>query len=267
MMKKILSYLSFVACLTTFAGCSTTNKEEEATPSNPKNLFEEGISEITEGKYQTAVSSFETLEKEHPASDLAAEAQVRRAYAQYLDGKFDDAIMTADDFIKQYPVHDSIAYMYYLKGLCYYDQIVDTGRDQQLTTKAIEALNELIARYPETSYARDAKLKVEFAYNNLAGKEMEIADYYLQKKHLIAALARYKSIIEQYQTSIFAPEALYRLVEIFYTLGDEDQAKKYAAVLGYNYPHSEWYEKAYAIMVEKSYGEQRPWYHGLKNVW
>jgi outer membrane protein assembly factor BamD len=268
MYKKYLTVIAFITLGLVTSGCnSTKGAEEESAPTDPKALFSEGIAEINQGNYNTAISSFETLEKEHPASDLAPEAQVRRAYSQYLDGKFDDAIITAEDFTRQYPVHESAPYMYYLKALCYYDQIVDVGRDQHLSFKAIEALNELIARYPDSSYARDARLKVEYVHNILAGKEMEIGNFYQKKNHLIAALIRYKTVVEQYQTSIFTPEALYRMVEIYYTLGDEGQARKYAAVLGYNYPDNEWYKKAYALAEGKTQGSQRSWYHELQKIW
>ena len=267
MYKKYLTAIAFLSLGMASAGCNTTKEAEEATPTDPKALFSEGIDEINQGNYNTAVASFETLEIEHPASELAPEAQVRRAYSQYLDSKYDDALITIDDFTKQYPVHESAPYMYYLKALCYYDQIVDVGRDQHLSFKAIEALNELIARYPESTYARDAKLKVEYVHNILAGKEMDIGNFYQKKNHMIAALIRYKTVVEQYQTSIFTPEALYRMVEIYYTLGDVDQAKKYAAVLGYNYPDSEWYSKAYSLVETKTQGTQRSWYHELGKIW
>jgi outer membrane protein assembly factor BamD len=247
-------------------GCSSTD-DDKMTITDPKVLFDQGLGELVKDNYQEAVVKFELVEREHPASYLASEAQVRKAYSYYLDEKFDLAIMVIDDFVKQYPAHTSVSYMYYLRGLCYFDQIVDVGRDQQLTNKAVVALNEVITRFPNSKYARDAKLKVEYALNNLAGKEMEIGRFYLNNNDLVAALNRFKAVIEGYQTSIFVTEALYRVAEIYYTLGDIEQAKHYAAVLGYNYPNSEWYEKAYGLIVEKKYGKELPWYEKVKKVW
>lgn len=259
---SILIYTLFL-----LAGCSTTD-DENSKSLDPHVLFDQGLNELVQYNYKEAVEKFELIEREHPASNLVPEAQIRRAYAYYLDAKYDMAIMVIDDFVKQYPAHGSISYMYYLRALCYFDQIVDVGRDQQLTSKSIVALNEVITRFPNTKYARDAKLKVEYAINNLAGKEMDIGRFYLKTNELIAALNRFKTVIDEYQTSIFVTEALYRVAEIYYTLGDIEQAKRYAAVLGYNYPNSEWYEKAYGLIIEQKYGKELPWYENIKKkVW
>jgi outer membrane protein assembly factor BamD len=263
-MRKI-KFILILSSLSLIAGCSTD--EEKKGPVDPQVLFKEGISDLGSGDYKNAVKKFEELEKEHPASDLAPYAQIRRAYASYLEEKFDEAISAVDDFVAQYPLHPNTDYMYYLKGLCYYDQIVDLGRDQNITFKAIDALNEVVSRFPTSPYARDAKLKAEYATNNLAGKEMDIGRFYLASHETVAALNRFKSVIEKYQTSIFVPEALFRVSEIYFYLGDEEQAKKYAAVLGANYPDSEWYEQAYKLNVNKDYGQDRPWYHGFEKLW
>lgn len=246
--------------------CNSSNKKEEIL-TDPNQLFEEGLNETIQGNYSTAAEKFETLEREHPASNLSPEAHIRRAYANYLDGKFEIAILTIEDFIKQHPAHKSVAYMYYLKALCYYDQIVDIGRDQQLTYKAIAALKEVAARFPQTPYTRDAQLKLEYAINTLAGKEMEIGRFYLTQNQLVAALNRFKTVISEFQSSIFIEEALYRVAEIFYTLGDDTQAQHYAAVLGHNYPSSSWYNMAYSLIIDKSHGNQKPWYHKIKELW
>jgi len=249
-----------------FSTSCSANKQSDSEPSDPALLYEEGLKELSKSNYQDAVDKFQTLEKEHPASDYAAEAQIRRAYSYYRDGKFDMAVLVVDDFVKQYPTHKSVTYMYYLKGLSYFDQILDVGRDQLLTQKAIAAFDEVILRFPTSKYATDAKIKIEYCNNNLAGKEMEIGHLYLQQNQLIAALNRYKTVVDKYQTSIFIPEALYRMSAIYYTLGDLEQSQKYASVLGYNYSDSEWYKKAYALLTQNQQGEG-PWYTQFKKIW
>lgn len=258
---------AFICLGTLLASCSTT-EEKVVESTDPSTLYQEGVTALAKDKYNDAISKFETLEREHPASDLASEAQIRRAYTQYLDANYITAILTIEEFLKQYPGHQSAPYMYYLRGLCLYDQIVDTGRDQELTMKAIEAFTELKNRYPESKYAKDAQFKIDYAYNNLAGKEMEIGRFYLNKKQMIAALNRFKVVVDKYQTTIFTPEALYRLTEIYFALGDKEQSTKYASVLGHNYPNSEWYQKAYSLIQDQTYEGETPWYKkSIKSIW
>lgn len=258
-----------IAACFLLASCSTfSSSETPIVESNSDVLFKEGMESLNKGNYKDAIEKFETVEREHPASEIAPNAQIRRAYANYLDGNFNIAVLTIDEFVKQYPYHKDVPYMYYLKGLCYYDQIVDVGRDQDLTYKAINALNELVERFPNSVYAKDSKLKLEYAVNNLAGKEMEIGRFYLKKNNLISALGRFNTVIERYQTSIFTPEALFRLAEIHYAMGDLEQAQKFTAVLGHNYPSEEWYKRAYALMNDESYEETGSWFNKqLKKIW
>ena len=253
-MNKI-KYLLLVLLL---ASCASNDKEEK--PTEPKQLFDSGIELIKKNKLQNATTQFELLEREHPASELAAEAKIRKAYAFYLDGNFVQSVYTVDEFVKHHPSHPKVAYMYYLKAICYFDQIVDVGRDQNLTYQAIDAFNDLIRRFPTSVYSNDAKLKLEYAVNSLAGKEMDIGRFYLTQRNLIAALNRFKNVINRFETSIFITEALYRVAEIHYALGDIDQAKKYASILGYNYPNDDWYKKAYALINDDDYIEATPWY-------
>jgi outer membrane protein assembly factor BamD len=255
-MLKYNKYIIVAAFGLALVGCSSSNKEEKLE--DPDVLYKEATAALSKDEYAKAVEKFEQLEREHPASQLSGQAQVNRAYALYLDEKYDDAVMVIDEFIKQYPAHLVTPYMYYLKGLCYYDRILDVGRDQELTNKAIRTFGDLINRFPNSKYARDAQLKIDYAYNMLAGKEMEIGRFYLNRGDLIAALGRFKEVVDKYQKTIFVTEALYRMTEIYYTLGDIKQARAYAAVLGYNYPDNPWYSRAYAIFVEDNVEE--PWY-------
>jgi len=177
------------------------------------------------------------------SSDL--NAQLMQGYAQYLQNHYTDAIGTLDRFIQLHPAHRDIAYAYYLRALCYYEQIADIQRDQKSTQLAMSALQEVVNRFPDSAYARDARLKIDLARDHLAGKEMEIGRWY-QGQHLYAAaIGRFQRVVDDYQTTNHTPEALHRLTEIYLILGLKDQARKTAAVLGYNYPGSDWYEDSY----------------------
>lgn len=231
--------------LAALTACSQTKKEEVI--SDPEALYKEGLKSLGSDEYSTAADKFELLEKEHPASALAPDSQMYRAYTMYLDGKYDEAAAIIDNFTKQHPTHPALSYMLYLKGLCYYDQILDVGRDQELTHKSIAIFKVLIARFPESKYAKDAKLKIEYAFNLLAGKEMEVGRYYLSQNKHIAALNRFKVVVEKYDQTIFTPEALYRIIEVYYFLGDIKTASNYAQVLQYNYEDSEWAIRAQGL--------------------
>ncbi|MBN66193.1 MAG: outer membrane protein assembly factor BamD, partial [Rickettsiales bacterium] len=174
--------------------------------------------------------------------------QIMAAYSAYRVQEFDTAISILERFAKLHPNHPSTPYAYYLRALSYYDQISDVGRDQKMTQEARQALREVVGRYPDSNYARDAQLKLELTEDHLAGKEMEIGRYYLMRDEYLASINRFKRVVEQYQTTSHIPEALHRLVEAYMKLGVRDEAEKYAAVLGYNYPGSEWYEYSYALL-------------------
>ena len=174
------------------------------------------------------------------------------AYSYYKDNKYDDAVNALDRFIQLHPGNPDAVYAYYLKGLCYYEQIVDVGRDQRVTELALESLNEVVTRYPNTPYARDARLKVDLARDHLAGKEMEIGRYYLVRDQYLAAINRFRRVIEQYQTTTHVPEALERLTECYLALGVKDEAQAAAAVLGYNFPGSDWYQDSYNLLAAQN---------------
>jgi outer membrane protein assembly factor BamD len=250
-MKKFAYNLLAFTIFAILTGCST-HKKEETTISDPALLFKEGTTAIQEGNYKNAISSFETIEREHPTSKYAAEAAIRRAYSYYLNNAYDDAIFSIEDFLRQYPSHSSVEYMYYLKALCFYEQMVDIERDQQLTQQALEALDQVIVRFPKSKYALDAKFKRDLAFNQLAGKEMKIGMFYLKKGITSGAITRFKTVIDDYDTSIFVPEALYRMVEIYYSLGVNDQAIKYASVLNHNFRTNDWNEKALNLLKHQS---------------
>jgi len=211
-------------------------------------LYGKASQSFSEGKYKPAIEQFEEVERQHPYSPWAARGQVMAAYSAYRAGEYDDAVAILDRFVKLHPTHTSTPYAYYLKALSYYTQITDVGRDQKTTQYARDALREVVERYPDSDYARDAKLKLDLTDDHLAGKEMEIGRYYLKRDEYIAASNRFKYVVDEYQTTSHTAEALHRLVEVNLRLGLKDEAKKYAAVLGHNFPGSDWYKFSYEMM-------------------
>lgn len=239
-----------IGVLLLLCGCAAENEFKDMVFTDPKELYDKGIEELNERSYSQSAAIFEQLEREFPATEYAIDAQIKRAFALYTDAKYFEALAVIDDFVRQFPTYKHTDYMYYLKAMCYYVQIVDSGRDQQLTQDAIDAFETLLNRFPNSNYAKDAKLKKEYAENNLAAKEMDVGRFYLGENNYIAALNRFQVVVEKYEYSIFIEEALYRMVEIYLMLGDKEQAQKYAAVLGHNYPDSTWYKDAYHLMIK-----------------
>jgi outer membrane protein assembly factor BamD len=170
------------------------------------------------------------------------------AYAQYQRNSYEPAITAAKRFITLHPGHKDAAYAYYLVALCYYEQIMDVKRDQSMTENALQSLEEVTRRFPDTVYARDADAKAILARDLLAGKEMEVGRYYLRKKAYVASINRFRTVVQKYQTTSQTPEALYRLTEAYYALGVQSEAQTAAAVLGHNYPNSQWYKDAYSLL-------------------
>ena len=206
-------------------------------PTGPvEELYNNGVDALNARRFSTAGGSVRAVEQNYPYSTWAVNAQLMSGYSLYLQNKYTEAIGTLDRFIQLHPAHRDIAYAYYLRALCYYEQIADIQRDQKGTEQAMNALREVVNRFPDTTYASDAKLKIDLCFDHLAGKEMEIGRFY-QKQHLYeAAIGRFQRVVDDYQTTNHVPEALDRLTEIYLVLGLKDQARKTAAVLGYNYP-------------------------------
>ncbi|SBV99952.1 Outer membrane protein assembly factor BamD [uncultured Alphaproteobacteria bacterium] len=232
------------------AGCAADPKPDEYVEKPIQTLYDDAMGKLGAQNFKEAAKAFEEVERQHPYSTWAVKAQLMAAYAYYEGGKFDDAILAADRFIDLYPANADVPYAYYLKALCYYEQISDVGRDQKMTLDARAALSEVIKRFPESEYARDARLKLDLTTDHLAGKEMEIGRWYETTGNWLAAINRFQKVATDYQTTSHVPEALYRLVEIYTKLGLKEEAKKSGAVLGYNYPGSDWYAMAYRVLVD-----------------
>src|SRR5215831_10188209 len=243
-----LRWCILTAAIGVLAACGGAKKE--AYVEKPvDDLYNKAMDELVEERYPTAAKTFEEVESQHPYSVWATKSQLMSAYALYEAGNYGEAIIAADRFIQLHPGHRDIAYAYYLKAISYYVQITDVGRDQKITEQALKALDDVVRRFPDSKYARDAKLKLDFTRDHLAGKEMEIGSYYLKRGQYLAAMNRFKRVVDNYQTTTHVPEALERLVECDLALGLTAEAKANAAVLGYNYPGSEWYEDSYGLVT------------------
>ena len=211
-------------------------------------LYNRGLESLRSAAYKTAAKEFGEVERQHPYSKLATKAILMQAYAQYQRNAYDEAINAAQRFITLHPGHKDAAYAYYLVALCNYEQIIDIRRDQTNTQKALASLEEVSRRFPNTAYAQDAAAKATLARDHLAGKEMEVGRYYLNKGSYLAGINRFKKVVTDYQTTSQVPEALYRLTEGYMALGVVSEAQTAAAVLGQNFPNSEWYKDAYTLV-------------------
>lgn len=212
-------------------------------------LYNIAQDDIARGEYAKAAKDFDEVDRQHPYSVWATKAQLMTAYVQYRSNKYDEAILAAERYKQLHPGNKDVAYAYYLIAISYYEQIADVGRDQKITDQALTALQEVVRRFPNTEYARDAKLKLDLARDHLAGKEMAIGRYYLTRGEYLAAINRFRSVVEKYQTTTHVPEALERLTECYLALGVVDEAQTAAAVLGHNYPGSDWYQYSYAMLT------------------
>ena len=216
----------------------------------PEQLYSHGIDALNAQKYSVAIKQFDAIEQNYPYSTWTTNAQLMHGYTDYMQNHYTDAVAALDRFIQLHPQSRDIAYVYYLRALCYYEQIADIQRDQKGTELAMNALQEVVNRFPDSSYARDARLKVDLCRDHLAGKEMEIGRFY-ENQHLYqAAIGRFQRVVDDFQTTNHVPEALHRLTEIYLILGLPDQARHTAAVLGHNYPGSEWYEDSWNALAE-----------------
>jgi outer membrane protein assembly factor BamD len=226
--------------------CGTTDEEYVERPANE--LYNQAMDDLASGDDKKAAKLFDEVERQHPYSSWATKAQLMAAYAHYRANEYDEAVAALDRYIELHPASPDVPYAYYLKGLSYYERISDIHRDQEMSEQARRVFEELANRYPDSEYARDARLKIDLCNDHLAGKEMVVGRYYLQRGYYLAAINRFKTVIDAYQTTTHVPEALLRLTEAYTALGINDEARKSAAVLGYNFPQTEWYADAYAIV-------------------
>ena len=250
---KLINFLFFLLLIINLASCS--KKEEKVSLIKEKNLemqmieaYNEGLKEFNKGDVFFAAKKFNEVELLYPQSIWAPRSTLMAAYVWYSQLYFNDAIFELERFLDKYKNHPNTDYAYYLLGICHYNQIIDEKKDLGEILKAKTYFTMLINEFPNTDYAEDAQFKLELIEEVLASKELYLANYYFDREKWIPAMNRYKKIVNQYDTTIYVEEALYRLVELNYKLGLVNEAKKYTALLGYNYQSSEWYEKSYKIL-------------------
>lgn len=231
--------------------CSSEEKPQIERPLHE--IYRKGFQDFQTARYESAFDEFIEVERQYPYSAWAAKAQLMAAYAAYKEQNFERAIGTLDNFIMLHPYHPQVSYAYYLRALCYYDDIAAVAKDPKVAESALEALTEVMNRFPETVYARDARFKRDYVLSHLAGKEMTIGRFYLYQKDYLAALLRFQKVVQSYAFSPHTPEALHRLVECSLALGLTKEAKQAAAVLGQNFPESPWYADAYYLIEGKDF--------------
>ncbi|MBY8827064.1 outer membrane protein assembly factor BamD [Hephaestia mangrovi] len=244
--------LVLIAASLTVAGCARNRTKGELpyVARDVGTLYDTAKDRLDKHQYKLAAALFDEVERQHPYSIWARRAQLMSAFSYYLDQDYTKSIQSAQGFIAVHPGSPDAAYAYYLVSLDYYQQIADVTRDQKITQQALDSLNELIRRYPDSRYAQDARLKVDLVKDHLAGKEMEIGRYYEKRGQWLAAALRFRRVVDGYQSTTHVPEALMRLTETYLELGVPDQAKQAAAVLGANYPGTWWYQRAYKLIEE-----------------
>jgi outer membrane protein assembly factor BamD len=240
-------------CVSLLTGCADDQQMAAQYVERPiEQIYEAGWIMINRQNWLEAGRQFDEVERQHPYSVWARRAVLMSAYCYYQGNRYDEAIDAATRFIQLHPGNKDVPYAYYLKAISLYEQIGDVERDQQKTEDALTALQDLVQRFPDTEYARDARLKVDLTRDHLAGREMTIGRFYLRQREYVAAINRFHSVIDKYQTTTHAPEALERLTEAYLALGVVKEAQTSAAVLGYNYPGSRWYMDAYALLTENN---------------
>jgi outer membrane protein assembly factor BamD len=220
-------------------------------------LYNTGYQRLQRHRWSDAIDYFQEVERQHPYSEWSRRAILMQIYAYYQNNNYAEAIAASDRFIQLFPGNPSAAYAFYMKAVCNFEQITDVGRDQGYAEQALAGLRDVARRYPGTPYAIDATVKIDMVNDQLAGKEMTIGRYYQRASQPLAAINRYKTVIdnESFQRTSHTPEALYRLVEVYLSIGLKDEAMRNGAVLGFNYPGSPWYAEAYALLTEQG---QRP---------
>lgn len=247
MTKILFNLLMLCMILSSCSNKAKTAMEKKDLLNSPETLYNLAIDAIEESKFHAASKKFAQLSKEYPYSKWSNKAKIMEAYSLFKTKSYDEAIALIDYFIMLHPANEYIEYAHYLKALCYYYQISDVYREQEITILADSAFKEVIKKFPNGKYVKDSKLKLDLINDHLAGKEMEIGRFYLKRGKLISAINRFKEVTKKYQTTIHIQEALYRIAAIYVDMNLTDEAQKYAAVLGKNYPESKWYKYSYNL--------------------
>lgn len=258
--------VGMAAALTLFAlalGACSSKSKDEYQERDVSTLYNIAGNYVDDGEYRNGAVAFDEVERQHPYSAWARRAQLMSAYSYYMANKYEDAILAAERFLALHPGNKDAPYAYYLIAICYYEQISDVGRDQKMTEQALNALGEVVRRFPQSDYAQDARLKIELTHDHLAGKEMEIGRFYQRTTEHLGAAIRFRTVVEKYPTTTHVPEALHRMVESYLALGMIEEAQAAGAVLGANYPGSKWYKYSYALLTNtklQAAPSERSWF-------
>ena len=253
---KALLFVSITILPLAVSGCMSSDDDvdlatyvDQTEP--PDQLYNQGLANLNAGRLSEASKKFQALDRQHPYSDQARKAMVMDAFASYRQGRYQDAINAGQRYVQLYPSSPDAAYAQYIVGLSYFRQIPDVTRDQKASRRAIEAMEEVETRWPDSEYVDDANEKIRFARDQLAGKEMQVGRYYLERREYIAAIKRFRYVVENYSNTRHVEEALARLTEAYYAMGLTSEAQAAAAVLGQNYPDSQWYKDSYKLLQSK----------------
>ncbi|MBA3448967.1 MAG: outer membrane protein assembly factor BamD [Pseudaminobacter sp.] len=242
----IAAPLLLSACMSSEADVDLATYVDQTEPADV--LYNQGLANLSAGRLKEASRKFDAVDRQHPYSEYARKSMVMGAFANYRQGNYDEAVNAAKRYVSLYPSSEDAAYAQYIIGLSYFRQIRDVTQDQKESRRAIEAMDEVVQRWPESEYVEDAKEKVRFARDQLAGKEMQIGRYYLERREYIAAVKRFRYVVENYSNTRQVEEALARLTEAYYAMGLTSEAQTAAAVLGQNYPDSRWYSDSYKLL-------------------
>jgi outer membrane protein assembly factor BamD len=252
-LRATLLALSILVAPAVLSGCMSSDDDidlatyvEQTEPADV--LYNQGLANLNAGRLKEASRKFDAVDRQHPYSEYARKSMVMGAFANYRQGNYDEAINAAKRYVSLYPSTEDAAYAQYIVGLSYFRQIRDVTQDQKESRRAIEAMEEVVQRWPESEYVDDAREKVRFARDQLAGKEMQIGRYYLERREYIAAVKRFRYVVENYSNTRHVEEALARLTESYYAMGLTSEAQTAAAVLGQNYPDSQWYKDSYTLL-------------------
>ena len=246
-----LAALIMVAFLVPIAGCAGGSKrgaDTQYVARDVNTLYTAARDRFDRRQYKLAAALFDEVERQHPYSVWARRAQLMSAFSYYLAREYEKSVESSRRFLAIHPGNKDAPYAHYLIALAYYERIEDVNRDQSITQQALASLGELVRRYPDTRYAADARLKIDLVRDHLAGKEMEVGRFYQRRRLWLASIVRFRTVIDEYQTTSHTPEALMRLTESYLAMGVPEEARKAAAVLGTKYPGTKWYERAYALM-------------------
>lgn len=261
--KKAPAFLRLAAAITmvgVLAACSPmsmfSRTQDEAPLVPAEELYSSAVANMENNRYQAAIQDLETLERQNPFSDVSERAKVMLTYANFRSARFPETVRSADQFLALYPRSSEVPYILFLKGSAYYQQITDITRDQELAADAIETFTQLQSSYPDSRYAEESRRMMLVARDQVAGKEMSVGRYYLGNRQYTAAINRFRVVVEEHETSTHVEEALYRLVESYLALGLVGEAQTAAAVLGTNYPNSEWYQRGFELLQRQGLSPQ-----------